>query len=287
VRRPDLVLTPLLLSAGDDGLLTRRLRECDADSAPLQTLVTPVLDSGDTRPTPPGKPAGLLHRLRRAKATVSGGDGCAPAVFAAQIAEYLARMAAERREQDDARRANEWVAPSAGASAPMLGEWLTGPVSSPWSEPQPAEPEVTREALQSFLDDLDGAPREAEVAPVAAVDEPEPDVAELPPPDELWAPLAATPHQMMAPLEGPVVSARPASATKIAKAARPMPKGAPPVEPRRPQRPKAAPKPMQDEWGLYDPEQCGFAALLERLRELTDAEPPAKERQGRSAIMRR
>ncbi|HUR33692.1 MAG TPA: hypothetical protein VM032_07840, partial [Vicinamibacterales bacterium] len=46
VRRPDLVLTPLLLSAGDDGLLTRRLRECDADSAPLQTLVTPVLDSG-------------------------------------------------------------------------------------------------------------------------------------------------------------------------------------------------------------------------------------------------
>jgi hypothetical protein len=26
---------------------------------------------------------------------------------------------------------------------------------------------------------------------------------------------------------------------------------------------------MQDEWGLYDPEQCGFAALLERLDELT------------------
>jgi hypothetical protein len=27
---------------------------------------------------------------------------------------------------------------------------------------------------------------------------------------------------------------------------------------------------MQDEWGLYDPEQCGFAALLERLEELTE-----------------
>lgn len=43
------------------------------------------------------------------------------------------------------------------------------------------------------------------------------------------------------------------------------------VVPRR----KAA-KPVQDEWGFFDPQQCGFAALLAKLDEITDAnEEPA------------
>jgi hypothetical protein len=28
-------------------------------------------------------------------------------------------------------------------------------------------------------------------------------------------------------------------------------------------------KPVQDEWGFFDPEQCGFAALLAKLDEIT------------------
>jgi len=32
------------------------------------------------------------------------------------------------------------------------------------------------------------------------------------------------------------------------------------------------PKPAQDEWGLFDPEQCGFAALLAKLEEVTEEE---------------
>jgi hypothetical protein len=31
------------------------------------------------------------------------------------------------------------------------------------------------------------------------------------------------------------------------------------------------PKPIQDQWGLFDPEQCGFAALLAKLEEITEA----------------
>lgn len=27
--------------------------------------------------------------------------------------------------------------------------------------------------------------------------------------------------------------------------------------------------PIQDEWGVFDPEQCGFAALLAKLKEAT------------------
>ena len=31
------------------------------------------------------------------------------------------------------------------------------------------------------------------------------------------------------------------------------------------------PNPIQDEWGFFDPEQCGFAALLAKLDEMTDS----------------
>jgi hypothetical protein len=37
-------------------------------------------------------------------------------------------------------------------------------------------------------------------------------------------------------------------------------------------RKKKAPVPVQDEWGFFDPAQCGFAALLEKLDEITDDE---------------
>ena len=50
---------------------------------------------------------------------------------------------------------------------------------------------------------------------------------------------------------------------------------------RKPRRRTKKPKPIQDEWGFFDPEQCGFAALLAKLDEIThgrdepDARPPA------------
>jgi hypothetical protein len=36
-----------------------------------------------------------------------------------------------------------------------------------------------------------------------------------------------------------------------------------------PSKPKRAKRPVQDEWGLFDPTQCGFAALLDKLDEVT------------------
>jgi hypothetical protein len=36
--------------------------------------------------------------------------------------------------------------------------------------------------------------------------------------------------------------------------------------------------PAQDEWGFFDPEQCGFAALIEKLEEITDDDPPTPRR---------
>jgi hypothetical protein len=37
-------------------------------------------------------------------------------------------------------------------------------------------------------------------------------------------------------------------------------------------RPERKAKPVQDEWGFFDPEQCGFAALLAKLDEVTESE---------------
>jgi hypothetical protein len=39
-------------------------------------------------------------------------------------------------------------------------------------------------------------------------------------------------------------------------------------------------KPIQDEWGFFDPEQCGFAALLAKLDEITEGseEPEVQKR---------
>jgi len=37
-------------------------------------------------------------------------------------------------------------------------------------------------------------------------------------------------------------------------------------------RVQARHKPVQDEWGFFDPEQCGFAALLAKLDEIIDTD---------------
>lgn len=46
------------------------------------------------------------------------------------------------------------------------------------------------------------------------------------------------------------------------------------AKPSAPAPARKAPKPTQDQWGLFDPEQCGFAALLAKLDEVAE---PAKD----------
>jgi hypothetical protein len=40
------------------------------------------------------------------------------------------------------------------------------------------------------------------------------------------------------------------------------------------------PEPVQDEWGIFDPNQCGFAALVDKLEEVADEKPENKPRKG-------
>ena len=54
---------------------------------------------------------------------------------------------------------------------------------------------------------------------------------------------------------------------------------APPSSMTAPARRRSKAKPIEDEWGFFDPDQCGFAALLAKLEEIADGdEPPVTRR---------
>jgi hypothetical protein len=92
-RIPDLILASLLLSPKDETELGDRLRELDAAGVRVQTLVIPVFASRPRRARAARR--SLLTRLRGDR-TESTPEGCDPAVFGAQVREYLDRIAAER-----------------------------------------------------------------------------------------------------------------------------------------------------------------------------------------------
>ena len=68
--------------------------------------------------------------------------------------------------------------------------------------------------------------------------------------------------------------------TERTVAAAPPPRAPEAVDLKSKRRTKKA-QPIQDEWGFFDPEQCGFAALLAKLEEITETtddtevQPPA------------
>jgi hypothetical protein len=70
----------------------------------------------------------------------------------------------------------------------------------------------------------------------------------------------------------PVVSAKPKEAVASAK---PKDRRAPALASaaKNPTKRLKKGKPIQDEWGFFDPEQCGFAALLAKLDEITEEDP--------------
>ncbi len=64
----------------------------------------------------------------------------------------------------------------------------------------------------------------------------------------------------------------PESAVVVApppRSPQPQEAAAPPAK-KKAAKPKPKPKPVQDEWGFFDPDQCGFAALLAKLDEITE-----------------
>ena len=135
-RMPDLILTSLLLSPRDESVLIDRLRELDAAGAHVQTLVIPVLGSASRRRSPIA--SGLLTRLRKSKVDDTSLEGCDPAMFAAQITEYLERAAMEREAHADRLEAQSYrEAPPPAAPAQAMPADLEEFFVAPDPEPAP------------------------------------------------------------------------------------------------------------------------------------------------------
>ena len=109
-RVPDLLLTSLLLSPKEEA----RLRELNGDGVSIQTLVIPVLASPSRRAT---AAVGLLTRLRAPKGDHGQAEGCDPAVFAAQISEYLEHLEQDRKLDLDSEERT--LAPEPQPSSPQ------------------------------------------------------------------------------------------------------------------------------------------------------------------------
>lgn len=173
-----------------------------------------------------------------------------PAIAAPVKKEFVARL----RELGDAG-ARALVLPSLAASwsaarlENALALWRTRwtpPVLEdfPLMEPPAAPVEAGEEWVAVALEVVE------EAAPPEPEPEPDPEAVE----DDVWV------LPSMADLDQLVVVQPPA----------PVPAPAPAPRKRAAQPKKA--KPVQDEWGFFDPEQCGFAALLAKLDEITDEE---------------
>jgi hypothetical protein len=104
-------------------------------------------------------------------------------------------------------------------------------------------------------------------------------------------PAPAAPAQQVRLIEHvPVIVREKEAAAQVLEAAAPVPdvparpergrrstRSTPPKPVQEPVQPAAGKKrkprkPVQDEWGFFDPQQCGFAALLARLDELAEEE---------------
>jgi hypothetical protein len=154
--------------------------------------------------------------------------------------------------------------PLAAIEATAVDEWIAPVQEEPERPLEPAE----------------AAPMEAEFASVVA--EPEVQPATAPARSEReWVALIESLRHDVERLrneraEKPV---KKNGAPKAGRSEAPRADSPRPAEAARPQvaRPGAPPaerkaKPIQDEWGFFDPEQCGFAALLAKLDEVTDSE---------------
>jgi len=262
-RVPDVILTSALLSPKDEAAIAEWLRALDTAAAHVQTLTIPMFAPSKPRPQ---RVRGMFSAFMGSddEQPAAAPDGCDPAMFAEQCADYLERARAKRADNGDL---DENDADD--------NEMVETPQPQHAAPPPPVPPEVPREVraameskpdfefdLSSFFEAVKNEPLDPPVA-----EDPEPaDHADEPPPatpsSDIWVAPRPGPKRLRPSME--IADAGPRSTA-------PAPQ--PPAR-RVPRRSR----PVQDEWGFFDPDQAGFAALLAKLAEITDSDDPPANR---------
>ena len=273
-RVPNVLLTSQLLSPQDEARLADWLKDLGPAGTRVQALTIPILAPKAAAEEPQ---RGLLSGFRRR--SKQGPQGCEPKMFAEHVSAYLDQGLVEGTEDVPAL--------SEPAPKPILSEPAPEPIvheltSPPVPEPEPdafitevhvSAPHAAEEDEGLWL--LTRSPQVIEFSDEPAATEP--DTAPLgllppvPSPQVLTLPTEVRP---IAPFE--VVFEPPQVITvrddlddlglrRSAAESAPPPAVLVPLD-----AAADALAPVQDEWGLFDPSKCGFAALLEKLDEITD-----------------
>ena len=255
-RVPDIVLTAPLLPHHDEAVLSDYLRGLGEAGAHVQTLTIPILSM------PTGSQRTGRGRFRRERPDPNLPDGCDPALFAEQIGQYL-HCARQRRvpprQQPDAPPITfdqPIVPPVVTEIVPVVEEHQPDIDLTPYLD-RIAEPEPPRRRMDASTEPVIEA--ELVLPPTRASFASAPSRSDVVLPQVITVPAA---HGGDAPATVNV-----AVAVSVQMAPQPT-AGAP--EPKR--STNKPPKPVQDEWGFFDPDQCGFRALLARLDAIAASE---------------
>lgn len=261
-RVPDLILTPRLMSPKDEALLDSRLRELDGAGWNVQTLMIPMLGGGTSTKGGGKKEGGLLNRLRRGGEDDPSG-GCDPMVFAEEINEYLERGAAERALKAIAHEDKLEMARASEASGPEPVE----PVYEATNESSAAEhaaegmPELEVVAEPHVHHEAVAASGRDEAWQEISLDDQSHDAPAQEPSEE---PMLIAAMEATEPLSG-----RPQGDTLVEEfvAAGQEVWTPPPATDNASRKPAPVLRRGDDDWGYFDPQRIGFAALLEQLQE--------------------
>lgn len=290
-RVPDVLLTAPLLPSHEEAAMAEHLRQLGPSAGHVQTLTIPLLAGGADRDRPV---LSAFRRDRGRKGNRTEPEGCDPAVFAEQITEYL-REARERRE---APAPPPRPAPTPGADSAQgsrlatvkngkserLARLLAAAVEEtpedfrefllPPTPASPFTPSADESDNSQFVPDIsrDVAP-DIKLArssssfisddiPTYEFDIPADDRRHVLRDDVL---PESTPNARLVPFavrddEASVAAVAPASAVSAAV-----------VAPRTRRRAHRA-QPVENEWGFFDPNQCGFPALIAKLDEIAARE---------------
>jgi hypothetical protein len=295
-RVPDVLLTAPLLPSHEEAAMAEYLRQLGPAAAHVQTLTIPLLAGGADRDRP------VLSVLRRdrgsRKRNRTEPEGCDPSVFAEQITEYL-REARERRDAPAPPPLRTAPAPVGDTTEGSRLATVKNGKSERLARLLAAAVEETPEDFQEFLlppapaspfapvaDDSDTSQFLADFAHAADVapdirlsrssnsftsndiptyerDTTVPDARRSLLRDD--APPESTPSVKLVPFAVRDDESRTADVAPAANVAASI------VAPSIRRRARRA-QPAQDEWGFFDPSQCGFPALIAKLDEIAARE---------------
>jgi hypothetical protein len=235
---PDLILLSAAISGRDQLALGDRLLELEEQGVRIQTLNMPTLGLAGQRARVPQKSAPGRAPVSRGRPAQT--DSMDPVVFGIQVSTLLDRIAAERAASGTVVRRHQ------PAVVVVEEEEPEGIEAAPSIETPASEEIPDSTSRNDWSDLLDAMRREIEVAQSSAQPQstgPESNSRTV----EHNAP--ATSPETPEPAPAPVAASAPARKKKVRRV------------------------PAQDEFGFFDPKQCGLSALFAKLDTIS---PPGK-----------